>query len=154
AVRRFAEALRAFDSLRSLVAYVVFAVVLAPFASAFLAAFAGRTESYWVYWRVWYLSEALAYLVLAPPVLTLTGIARTPLKHVSFARCLEACLIGGGLVAISVRAFNWSVADEDTSLALVYLPLPLLLLAAVRFGPPGISTSLMIVASLSIAGAV
>src|SRR5262245_37762352 len=153
-VRRFAEGLRAFDSLRSLVAYIVVAVILAPFAAAFVAAFAGGTESYWFYWRVWFLSEALAYLVLAPPILTLIGIARTSLKQVSFARCLEACLIGGGLVAISMRVFNWPVADEGSSLALVYLPLPLLLWAAVRFGPPGVSTSLMIVASLSIAGAV
>ena len=72
-----------FDSLRSLVAYVVIAVVLAPFASAFVAAFAGGTESYWFYWRVWFLSEALAYLVLAPSILTLIGTARTTLKHVS-----------------------------------------------------------------------
>src|SRR5262245_28936500 len=40
-VRRFAEGLRAFDSLRNLVAYIVLAVVLAPFASAFVAASAG-----------------------------------------------------------------------------------------------------------------
>src|SRR5262245_34777232 len=153
-VRRFAEGLRAFDSLRNLVAYVVLAVVLAPFAAAFVAACAGGTESYWFYWRVWFLSEGLAYLVLAPPILTLIGTARTPLKDVSWARCLEVCLIGGGLVAISVRVFNWPVADEGSSLALVYLPLPLLLWAAVRFGPPGVTTALMIVACVSISGAV
>src|SRR5215510_6650198 len=87
-VRRFAEGLRAFDSLRNLVAYVVVAVVLAPFASAF----AGGTESYWFYWRVWFLSVGLAYLVLAPPILTVIAAARTPLKDVSWARCLEVCL--------------------------------------------------------------
>ena len=38
--------------------------------------------------------------------------------------------------------------------ALVYLPLPLLLWAAVRFGSIGVSTSLLIIASLSISGAV
>src|SRR5262245_48882462 len=153
-VRKFAGGLSAFDSLRNLVAYVVVAVILAPFAAAFVAAFAGGTESYWFYWRVWFLSEALAYLVLAPPILTLIVAARTTLKHVSFARCLQACLIGGALVAIGVRVFHWPVADEGSSLAIMYLPLPLLLWAAVRFGPPGVSTSLMIVASLSIAGAV
>ena len=153
-VRRFAEGLRAFDSLRNLVAYVVAAVILAPFAAAFVAAFAGGTDSYWFYWRVWFLSEGLAYLVLAPPIFILIARARTAAKQVSFARCLEACLIGGGLVAIGVRAFHWPMADEGSSPALVYLPLPLLLWAAVRFGPLGISTSLMIVASLSISGAV
>src|SRR5262249_27946786 len=92
-VRLFAEGLRAFASLRTLVASLVAAVVLAPLAAAFVAAFAGGTESYWFYWRVWFLSEGLAYLVLAPPILTLIGSARTLLEHVSFARCLEACLI-------------------------------------------------------------
>src|SRR5262245_15599958 len=140
-VRRFAEGLRAFDSLRNLVAYIVLAVVLAPFASAFVAASAGGTESYWFYWRVWFLSEALAYLVLASAILTLIGTSRTTLKHVSWARCLEASLIGGGLIAISVRVFHWPMADAGNSPALVYLPLPLLLWAAVRFGPPVVSTS-------------
>ena len=70
------------------------------------------------------------------------------------ARCLEACLIGGGLVAISMRVFNWPMAGEGSSPALVYLPLPLLLWAAVRFGPLGVNASLMIVACLSISGAV
>src|SRR5262245_808307 len=83
-VRMFAEGLRAFDSLRNLVAYIVVAVILAPFAAAFVAAFAGGTESYWFYWRVWFLSEALAYLVLAPPILTLIATARATLKQVSF----------------------------------------------------------------------
>jgi PAS domain S-box-containing protein len=153
-VRRFAGGLRAFDSLRNLVAYVVAAVILAPFAAAFVAAFAGGTESYWFYWRVWFLSEGLAYLVLAPPILILISAARTTLKHVSLAHCLEACLIGAGLVAIGVRVFNWPMANEGSSPTLMHLPLPLLLWAAVRFGPPGASTSLMIVACLSIAGAV
>jgi RNA polymerase sigma factor (sigma-70 family) len=153
-MRRFAEGLRAFDSLRNLTAYVVVAVVLPSFASAFVAAFAGGSESYWFYWRVWFLSESLAFLVLAPPILTVIGEASTTLKHVSFGRCLEPCLIGGGLVAICVRVFNWPAAGEGGSPALVYLPLPLLLWAAVRFGPPGASTSLMIVAYLSISGAV
>src|SRR5262249_47962083 len=153
-VRWFAGGLRAFDSLRNLVAYVVVAVILAPSAAAFVAAFAGGTESYWFYWRVWFLSEGLAYLVLAPPILTLIGTARITFKHVSWARCLEACLIGGGLVAISVRVFIWPAADEVSPMALEYLPVPLLLWAAVRFGPPGVTTSLVIVASLSIAGAV
>src|SRR5262245_25276617 len=153
-VPRLADGVRAFDRLRSLFAYVVLAVVPVPAASAFVAAFAGGTESYWFYWRVWFLSEALAYLVLAPPILTLIGAASTTLKQISFARCLEVCLIGGGLVAISVRVFNWPTAGEGSSLALVYLPLPLLLWAAVRFGPPGVTTALMIVACVSISGVV
>src|SRR5262245_15724143 len=48
-VRLFAGGLRAFDSLRNLVAYVLVAVIVAPFTAAFVAACAGGPESYWFY---------------------------------------------------------------------------------------------------------
>src|SRR5215470_10851465 len=85
-VRRFAGGIRAFDSLSNLVAYIVVAVVLGPLISAFLASFAGPIENYWFYWRVWFLSETLNYLMFAPAILTLIGAALTALRTVSFAR--------------------------------------------------------------------
>jgi PAS domain S-box-containing protein len=153
-VRRFAGGLSAFDSLRSIVAYIIVAVILAPSISAFVAAFAGAIENYWFYWRVWFLSEALAYLMLAPAILTWIAGLRAAFKTISVARCIEACLIGCGLLAISVRVFNWPAAGESSVPALVYLPLPFLIWAAVRFGPAGVNTSLLVVAFLSISGAV
>ena len=153
-VRRFAGGLRAFDNLQNLVAYIIVALVLAPFTSAFVAAFAGTLDHYWFYWRVWFLSEALAFGMLAPAILIWIARARTPLKNLSLARCIEACLIGCGLLAISLRVFSWPTAGEGSVPALVYLPLPFLLWAAVRFGPSGVNTSLLIVAFLSISGAV
>jgi integral membrane sensor domain MASE1 len=151
--RRFAGGLRAFDSLRSLVAYIIIAVVLAPFISAFVAAFAGSIDNYWFYWRVWFLSEALAYLMVAPAILTGIASARAAFKNISLPRYIEACLLAFGLVAISVRVFSWPAADESVP-ALVYLPLPLLIWAAVRFGPGGVNTSLLVVAFVSISGTV
>jgi PAS domain-containing protein len=136
------------------VAYIVIAAVLAPLLSAFVGAFAGGTENYWFYWRVWFLSEALAYLMLAPAILTWIASARNTLKNISLARFIEACLIVCGLLAISVRVFTWQTAGDDTFPALLYLPLPLLLWAAVRFGPVGVNTSLLIVTLFSISGAV
>src|SRR6185295_16845368 len=153
AVCRFAGGLRAFDSLRGLVVYIGTAVLLAPLTSAFVAV-ASTAEDYWFYWRVWFLSEALAFVMLAPAILTWIAVARTGLKGVAPARCLEAGLIGGGLLAISVRVFSSPTPAEGSLPALVYLPLPLLLWAAVRFGPAGVNTSLLMVAFVSISGAV
>jgi signal transduction histidine kinase len=153
AVRRFAGGLRAFESLRGLVIYIGVAVVLAPATSALVAA-ASTAENYWVYWRVWFLSEALAFVMLAPAILTWIAAAQEGLRAISPVRCVEAGLIGGGLLAISARVFNSPMAETGSIPALVYLPLPLLLLAAVRFGPAGVNTSLLIVAFLSISGAV
>jgi PAS domain S-box-containing protein len=153
-VRRFANGFRAFESPRSLVGYFAIAVVLAPFLSAFVGALAGGAQGYWFYWRAWFLSEALAYLMLAPAILTWIGVARTTRGKASLTRIIEACLIVCGLVAICVRVFMWPTAGAVSVPALVYLPLPLLLWAAVRFGPVGVNTCLAIVAFLSISGTV
>ncbi len=153
-VRRFAGGVRSFDSLSGLLTYIVIAVVLAPFVSAFVAAFAGSTEGYWFYWRVWFLAESLAYLTLAPVILTWIRVAPAAPANASFGRFVEACVIAGGLLAISVRVFVWPAPDEGSVPALVYLPLPFLLWAAVRFGPPGVNAALLIVALLSITGTV
>ncbi|HVK19464.1 MAG TPA: MASE1 domain-containing protein, partial [Fimbriiglobus sp.] len=153
-VRRYADGLRAFDSLRSLIVYIVIAVFLAPFTSAFVAAFAGGTERYWFYWRVWFLSEALAFLTLAPAILTGIAGARIALGKVSAARFLEGCLLGCGLFAASVYVFARPTAGDEIDPARVYLPLPFLLWAAVRFGPLGVNSALLVVACLSISGAV
>jgi PAS domain S-box-containing protein len=156
-VRRFADGLRAFAGLRSLVAYVLIAVVLAPSGSAFIAALAGSSGSYWFYWRVWFLSEALAFLMLAPAILTWIRLVRARLasgEEVSRQRRIEAGLIGCALVAVGVFVFNGASVGESRIPLLVYLPLPLLLWAAVRFRPVGVNTGLLIVALLSISGAV
>jgi integral membrane sensor domain MASE1 len=63
-------------------------------------------------------------------------------------------VIGGGQLAVSASVFNWRTVGESHVPALVYLPLPLLLWAAVRFGPAGVNASLSVVAVLSISGAV
>ena len=137
-VRRFAGGVRSFDSLRGLIAYIIFAVVLAPLVSASVAAFAGATQDYWFYWRVWFLSEGLGYLMLAPVLLTWFGAARAASKKVSFASFMEACLIACGLFAVCVHVFTPLNPPEVGIPALVYLPLPFLLWAAVRFGPLGV----------------
>lgn len=152
-VRRFADGVHAFDSLRNLAVYFTGAVVLAPSLSAFVAAFAGA-EGYWFYWRIWFLSEALAYLMLAPAILGWIGLDRGRSKDVSVARAAEAFLIVCGLLAVSIGVFTWPTASRANLPALVYLPLPFILWAAVRFGPLGANTGLLIVAMLSISGAV
>ena len=152
-VRRFAGGLRAFDNLRNLTAYLFGAVVLAPFTAAFVGALAGAGGSYWFYWRVWFLSEALACLTLAPALLTWMEPVRS-VRHASIPRVIEACLIGAGLVAVGFRVFYWPTAGPGQIPALVYLPLPLLLWAAMRFGPVGANTGLLILTMLSISGGV
>jgi len=153
-IRRFANGTKAFEKLRDLVAYFLVAVVLAPLLSSFVAALAAPAGSFWFHWRVWFLSEGLGVLTLAPAILTSVDAARRARWNVSLSSALEASLVVCSLGIICVRVFDWPVAGEGSIPALVYLPLPLLLWAAVRFGPLGANVSLLIVAGLSIAGAV
>jgi PAS domain S-box-containing protein len=153
-VRRFAGGVRAFESLPTLLAYLAVAVVLAPLVSAFVAAFAGAREGYWFYWRVWFMSEALAYLTLAPAILAGILAVRTASAKVSYRRVPEACLVFGGLLAVGIRVFFYPAGTEASVPALVYLPLPLLLWAAVRFGPVGVNAALLSMAVLSISATV
>ena len=69
-------------------------------------------------------------------------------------RFVEACLIACGLFAVCIRVFTPLSPPEVSIPALVYLPLPFLLWAAVRFGPRGVSSGLLVVALFSIAGTV
>ncbi len=152
-VRRLAGGLRAFSNLRGLATYILFAVILAPFISAFVGAF-DRGGNYWFDWRVWFFGDVISFLTLAPAIVTWIANARTVLNKVSFARCIEAGLVGAGLLIISVLVFIKPTAGQHTFPALLYLPLPAVLWAAVRFGPTGLQTSLLLVALLSIFGAV
>src|SRR5262249_5911540 len=135
-VRRFAGGLRAFESLRGLVAYIV-VVVLAPFISALVSAFCSP-PNYWFDCRVWFLSETLTYLTLAPTILIAFARTRDRLTSLSRARSLEAALLAVGLLAVGMVVFLGPTTWEDQFPALLYLPLPVLLWAAVRFGPIGV----------------
>ena len=104
-VRRFADGVRAFESLRTLIAYVITAAILAPIASSFVAAFAGEVENYWYYWRIWFLPQALAYLTLAPAILTWIGATRTGSVKGFLPRIIEICLLGCGLFVVCIGVF-------------------------------------------------
>jgi integral membrane sensor domain MASE1 len=60
---------------------------------------------------------------------------------------VEAILLAFGIVIVSVLVFG----NMDNNVPeLIYAPLPLLLWASVRFGPAGLSASMLVVALISI----
>jgi signal transduction histidine kinase len=153
-VRRFAGGSASFDNLLNLVAYLAIAVVTAPLIGAFVAAFAAPIGDYWLYWRVWLLSESLAYLTLAPVILTFVNAYPPVRVDGILVRGGEAALIAVGLVAVCLAVFHGLPSASADVPALVYLPLPFVLWPAIRFGPPGATAAILVVAALSISGAV
>lgn len=138
------------NSLKSLAKYSSFAVVLAPLAAAFISSIVFGAN-YWIRWRIGFFTEALAFLTLTPAILDWERTKETwKGKSIRFyveAASLIACLGFLGYVV-------FFVPGRSSSPALLYSLLPFLLWSALRFGVSGISTSMLIVAFISIWGAV
>jgi PAS domain S-box-containing protein len=138
------------NSVRTLAKYSLVAVVLAPFAGAFLSA-NGIGRDYWTSWKIVFLSEVLAFVTVTPALLSWVNEGRALMRK-SRAVHLEGMMLIAGLVLVSYIVFT--LPGNSRSPALFYTLVPFLLWSALRFGSLGVSTSLIAVTSLSIWGAV
>ncbi len=138
------------NSVKALAQYSFFAIVLAPFAGAFLSAH-GVARDYWTGWKIVVLSEVLAFVTVTPALLSWVVEGRVLMRR-SRAHQLEGLMLIAGLFLVSYIVFT--VPEDSRSPTLFYALVPFLLWSALRFGWLGISTSLIAVTSLSIWGAV
>ncbi len=144
------DGLPRFNNIKPLAMYSVFAVLLAPLAGSSIAtaAFGGN---YWIRWRIGFFTEALAFLSVTPAILSWVSTKQAWIRK-SPAFYFEGATLLAGLSVLGYVAF---VADTRSSLpVLLYSLLPFLLWSALRFGMMGISTSMIVVAFMSIWGAV
>ncbi|HET6176394.1 MAG TPA: MASE1 domain-containing protein, partial [Candidatus Sulfotelmatobacter sp.] len=138
------------NSVRTLAKYSFFAVLLAPFAGAFISA-QGIAHDYWTGWKIVFLSEVLAFVTVTPALLSWVTEARVLMRR-SRAHHIEGVILIAGLVLVSYIVFT--VPEDSRSPTLFYALVPFLLWSALRFGWLGVSTALIAVTSLSIWGAV
>jgi len=128
-------------------------VFIAPFVSSFLDAALvvwndwGK-DTYWELIRVRLFSNALAALIIVPLVVTWATTGIQPLRRARRSRYLEASALFLGLLLVSYAVLYQFGSGVDS--ALLFLPLPFLLWAAVRFGSLGASTAVSIVSFLAI----
>jgi PAS domain S-box-containing protein len=136
------------DSVRTLAKYAFWAVILAPFAAAFVGA-AASSGSYWTSWRISFVSEALAFLTLAPAILGWAS-KRTSWTREGLAYHLEAAALLIGLMILGYLTFvsPWGIIEPALPVV------PFLLWAALRFGSTGVGTAMVVLASLSIWGTI
>src|ERR1051325_9383807 len=147
-----------FSSVRCVLLYVVFAVVLAPFLSSFLDAgfvsmLGWKQQGYWEVWRTRFPSNVLAEIAIPPVILLWVSKGVESLRSMRWRRRLEAIFVTGGLIAASLLVFSSHTPRIRTAPAFLSLPLPFLLWAAMRFGAAGASSALLIVVLGSIFGA-
>jgi two-component system sensor histidine kinase UhpB len=139
------------NSSKALAKYCLFAVLLGPFVSAFFVALA-VPGSYVVNWRIWFFSQALAFLTLPPAILSWATIDDGSGFRGSLRSPVEAVALIGGLAVLGyfVLLAPWKTLPAT----LIYAFVPFLLWAALRFGSIGVSTSMIVLSFLSIWGAI
>jgi two-component system, LuxR family, sensor kinase FixL len=142
-------------SLREAIIFVLFAVVIVPFGTAFWgAAFTvayGFGTNYWIEWRNLGISNGVTTIVLVPVILIGVQLFKDGFRG-SSGRLLEACVLAAGILAVSWLAFDRSAAGPNTSPALLYAPIPLLMWAALRFGLGGTCAAVLVITMLAIWG--
>jgi signal transduction histidine kinase len=130
-----------FGTIRKATTYVF----VTAFAGPAICAFGGTLEDYGLYWARWYASNALGSLTLGPIALLCLEAAK-PFGPSPAVRKLEALLTGVLLVVTCVVAFEDMPRIATGYLpALLYLPLPLIVWAAARFGVRGASGAIMVI---------
>jgi signal transduction histidine kinase len=143
-------------TLREAVYFVLIAVVGVPFGTAFWgAAFTISNHfgtHYWIEWRNLGISNGVTAMVLVPAILIGVDQLFTYRLKAAPRRVLEAAVLAVGLLAVGYVAFDRAPAGPNTSPALLYAPVPLLIGAALRFGLGGISASMVAITMLAIWG--
>jgi signal transduction histidine kinase len=147
-----------FDNTHHVSIFILVAL-LGPFLSSFLdSAFVMLnhfgSSPYWSVFRLRFFSNVLASLTLVPVIVTWGRGGFSSFQRTSWKRYLEAVALGAGLLIIGLVSFNVRSSGQQTRPSLLYLPLPLLLWAAIRFGPRGASAALMVVSVFEIWGAI
>lgn len=145
-IRRFTNTKSLFESVRGLLIFVSLGVVFAPLVTSFLDAavvvISGVGQHYWNLWTTRMLSNMLGELTLVPTIVLIANEGRSWMRRADRARYAEAGLLLIGLVAVTFLAFG-SSANQLSSPALLYIPLPFLLWASLRFGMAGVSVCLL-----------
>jgi signal transduction histidine kinase len=114
----------------------------------------GDIQNYWIFWEEWYAANALASVTLGVVLLAWVGKRNDWLELISRARRNEAILLAVGLVLACTIAFSSdTLAMPPYVPAFLYLPLPLILWAALRFRTIGASAAILVVTVTSVSAA-
>jgi signal transduction histidine kinase len=144
-----------FYSLRTAIIYVLVAIVCGPGLSALGGAFVritggGGLENYWLFWRQWYVANALGNLTLSAALLTWMVKNHDWSEFRSRLPRIEALFLVTGLLFACAIAFEANSIAPPYFPALLYLPLPFVIWSAVRFRTKGASVAILVVTVASI----
>lgn len=158
-IRAFVGDRLRFDLFRHVGYFLLFGVLLAPFATSFLdAAFVkiagwGQVD-YASLVRRRFFSNALAAIALVPVLVTWITKGPAWLRAWSSARTIEPMAFLIGLLIVSFGVFQETEAEWSATPALLYAPMPFLLWAALRLGPMAVSAGFLLITGFAVWGAI
>ena len=135
-----------FGTIRKTLIYVLITAFIGPAFCALGGAFVqilggGSMDDYGLFWARWYASNALGSLTLGPIAMIWLSGTRAPIPR---SRA-EAVILVAALVSASIIAFEELPAIASGYLPLLlYLPLPVVVWAAMRFGAKGASGAILV----------
>jgi len=151
AMRRFSRGRAPFDGFREVGLFLVFAVatpLLVSFADAAVVTATGWAHDFHLVWHTRFRSNVLTNTIWVPAVVIGATRGAAWLKGASRRTLVEVALLALGMGLVGLIVFGPFAPHVVTVLLLVMFPL--LLWAAVRFGPGGVSAALLGVAFLVI----
>jgi signal transduction histidine kinase len=146
-----------FHSLHETSVFMLYAVITACFVSSFVdvalvKAIGWGHGTYWELWQIRMMSNTTATLTILPFVLCCSERLAAGRLVPRGRAGTEFLMLAAGLVAACVLAFDAAPTDAIRPF-LLYLPIPFLIWAALRFGPSGSSTIFVLVVGAVIWGA-
>ena len=138
-----------FDGLAATGIFVVFGAtlptVLLSFADAGISVATGWSDSYYAAFVTRARSNVLTHLIVVPAIVDL---AARDWRRIRATHVVEGVALIGLLLVTCGIAFSRSAGSQAFA-AVLYLPLPLLLWAAFRFGPGGIGWGALLVSMVA-----
>ena len=155
ALRHFLPEPLRLSKVRDYAAYCLIAVALVPSAAAFAGAGMRSLlgHDYWQSWQQWFLGDALTNLVITPVILYgLPGAAKSFVNE-RRSQWLEGLIVVLGLALTSYFAFETEPIASGFADPRFFAPIPFMFWAALRFGIPGASGAIIIIAVASVEAA-
>jgi PAS domain S-box-containing protein len=149
-IRQLATVEEILHTFRGALAFILFGVLVAPFVTSFTDAggvvLLDKSHDFWRIWNERLYSNMASNALFTPPILAFAHALRS--KSFTSRKVLEGIAIALTSLAAVVGIFH-SEFTAGEPLAL-FLLLPLLLWASVRFGSAGASTSLLVISLFTV----
>src|SRR5712692_1888273 len=143
------------DHLRDVLLLLLLAMPLSAIVGATIGVsslFLGKviaSSSYYLTWEAWWTGDMISILILTPFLLTWS---KWPHEKVSAKRIAEIGILTLFVLAVGLIVFLGLLHTDQRNYPITYLVFPPLIWAALRFGPRGALSVILVLSILAIAG--